>query len=119
MTYQAEVKRSLLGVSQATIDGPGVVSRECAAEMAAGARRLFGADVGVALTGAAGPEPHDGAEPGTVWVGLDADGRTHQRRITAPGERSTVVRWAEQAALDLVRRHLSGYELPEFERLIR
>lgn len=66
VTYSMEAKRSLLGVSEATLDGPGPVSRECAAEMASGARRVFGADLAVALTGAAGPERHGGAEPGQV-----------------------------------------------------
>ena len=116
--YVTDAKRSLLGVRQETIDGPGVVSRECAAEMAFGARRLFGADVAVSVTGAAGPEPHDGAAPGTVWVALDADGVAHQRRIRAPGDRAMVVRWSEQAALDLVRRLLEGLPLPETERVV-
>ena len=105
VVYTAEAKRSVLGVSQETIDGPGVVSEECALEMAAGARRVFGADVGLALTGAAGPEPHGGAEPGTVWIALDADGVRHARGFRVPGERFRVRRWAEQAGLDLVRRH--------------
>lgn len=117
--YDVRTKRSLLGVSQATIDGPGVVSRECAAEMAAGARRLFGADVALSLTGAAGPDAHDGAPPGTVWIGLESGDLTHQRRIRAPGDRAMVVRWSEQAALDLVRRLLEGRPLPETERVVR
>ncbi|MGZ8635764.1 MAG: competence/damage-inducible protein A [Actinomycetota bacterium] len=118
VTYAVEAKRELLGVARETIDGPGVVSRACAAEMAAGARRLFGAAVGVSLTGAAGPEPHDGVPPGTVWVGLDSDGVAHQRRIRAPGDRSMVVRWSEQAALDLVRRMLEGRPLPDTDRVV-
>ncbi len=112
VVYTAEAKRSVLGVSQQTIDGPGVVSEACALEMAAGARRVFGAGVGLALTGAAGPEPHGGAEPGTVWIALDADGVRHARGFRVPGERFRVRRWAEQAGLDLVRRHLEGVPLP-------
>jgi nicotinamide mononucleotide (NMN) deamidase PncC len=87
--------------------------------MAAGARKLFGADVALSLTGAAGPESHGGAPPGTVWVGLDAGEVTHQRRIRAPGDRAMVVRWSEQAALDLVRRFLQGRPLPEAEPVVR
>jgi len=116
--YSSDAKREILGVTQKTIDGPGVVSLECAAEMAAGARRLFGADVAISTTGAAGPEPHDGAPPGTVWVAIDATDVTHQRRIRAPGDRDMVVRWSEQAALDLVRRHLEGLPLPDVERVV-
>jgi nicotinamide-nucleotide amidase len=112
VVYTAEAKRSILGVTRETIEGPGVVSEECAREMAAGARRVFGADVGLALTGAAGPEPHGGADPGTVWVALDAVDVHHTRRLRVPGERSRVRRWAEQAGLDLVRRYLEGVSLP-------
>jgi nicotinamide-nucleotide amidase len=118
VAYQVDVKRDVLGVASETLEGPGVVSGECAAEMASGARRVLGADLGIALTGAAGPEPHDGAEPGTVWIALDGDDVAHQRRIRAPGDRSMIVRWSEQAALDLVRRHLEGIPLPESDRVV-
>ena len=112
VTYTAEAKEHVLGVSRATLEGPGVVSEACAREMAAGARRLFGSGVAVSLTGAAGPQPHGGAEPGTVWIGLDADDVQHALGYTLRGERQQVRRWAEQAALDLVRRHLEGRPLP-------
>lgn len=104
--YTEEAKRQVLGVAQETLDGPGVVSEECAREMAAGARRLYGTDVAVALTGVAGPEPHSGKPPGEVWVALDAADATHARGFRAPGDRDQVVRWAEQAGLDVVRRYL-------------
>jgi nicotinamide-nucleotide amidase len=69
---------------------------------------LFGADVALGLTGAAGPEPHDGAPPGTVCVALAFDGGAESRTLQAPGDREQVRRWSEQAALDLLRRHLLG-----------
>jgi len=110
--YTRDAKRDVLGVLPETLDGPGAVSQECAREMAAGARRLFGADVAVAMTGAAGPEAHSGAGPGEVFVAIEAEGVSHQRGLRAPGDREMVRRWAEQAALDLVRRHLEGRPLP-------
>lgn len=112
VTYAAEAKQAVLGVSGATLERYGPVSRECAAEMATGAHRLFGADIAVAVTGAAGPEPHAGAEPGRVWVALEAQGVSHQRSLRWPGDRDFVRRLAEQSALDLVRRHLCGLPLP-------
>jgi nicotinamide-nucleotide amidase len=118
VVYSAEAKHRVLGVSLETIQGPGVVSRECALEMASGARRLYDVDVAVSLTGAAGPEPHGGAEPGTVWMALDGPGVAHARGYRSTGDRPRVRRWAEQAALDLVRRYLAGLPLPSSDRLI-
>jgi nicotinamide-nucleotide amidase len=108
--YTADSKRDVLGVSRETIEGPGVVSEKCAREMAHGARRIFRADLGVALTGVAGPDPHDGKPPGTVCVGLASEQGIESRSFRAPGDRDMVRRWAEQAALDLLRRHLEGAE---------
>jgi nicotinamide-nucleotide amidase len=110
--YTAESKRRLLGVSQATIDGPGVVSEECAREMAQGARGVFDSDVAVALTGVAGPDPHDDKPVGTVCVALAAEDRLESRSFRAPGDRQMVRRWAEQAALDMLRRYLEGETAP-------
>ena len=113
VTYSLEAKRSILGVSDATLTGPGPVSAECAAEMAAGARRVFGADVAVALTGVAGPDPHGGTEAGQVWIALDALDVQHQHGFRWPFDRELVRRFSEMAALDLVRRHLLGLPLPD------
>ena len=71
-----------------------------------------GADVGLSTTGVAGPEPHDGHDPGTVWVAVDAADRSHARGFHVRGERDRVIRWAQQAALDLARRYLDGRPLP-------
>jgi nicotinamide-nucleotide amidase len=118
VVYRNEAKMGVLGVSPETLEGPGPVSEECAREMAAGARRVFGSDVGLALTGAAGPEAHGGAPPGTIWIALEGDDVAHARGFQVPGERDRVRRWAEQAALDLVRRYLEGRPLPASDRLI-
>jgi competence/damage-inducible protein CinA-like protein len=111
VTYTADAKRKVLGVRLETIQGPGVVSEECAIEMARGARTIFDADVAVALTGVAGPERHDGKPPGTVCLAVSAEDREESRSFRAPGDRDQVRRWAEQAGLDMLRRYLEG--LPE------
>jgi hypothetical protein len=53
-----------------------------------------------------------------VWIALEGDDVRHARGFVTPGERSRVRRWAEQAALDLVRRYLEGRPLPASDRLI-
>jgi nicotinamide-nucleotide amidase len=113
VVYTADVKRRVLGLTDEDLAG-GTVTAACALAMARGARDLFGADVALGLTGAAGPEPHDGAAPGTIWVALaDTEGFAHARGFIARGERDRVRRWAEQGGLDLVRRYLDRVPLPE------
>lgn len=108
VTYTPETKRAVLGVREETIREHGVVSEECAREMAQGARRLFDADLAVALTGVAGPEPHDDKPVGTVCVALAAEDALESRSFRGPGDRDMVRRWAEQAGLDMLRRYLEG-----------
>ena len=75
--------------------------------MAEGAARVLGADVGLALTGVAGPEPQEGVAPGTVFVALAAGASTEVARLQVPGDRDRVRQYAAMSALDLLRRHLS------------
>lgn len=68
VTYTEQAKIENLGVSKEVIDQFGVVSKECALEMASNIKSQFGTDIGVGLTGAAGPDMHDGQPVGTVWI---------------------------------------------------
>lgn len=102
VSYASEVKHRLLGVP----DGP-VVSEAAAAAMARGARRALGADVGLALTGVAGPTDQDGMPVGTLCVGIAMDGeevRTFTLRL--PGQRDQMRQMSVISALDLLRRAL-------------
>jgi nicotinamide-nucleotide amidase len=84
VAYASEVKHELLAVPA----GP-VVSEAAAAAMAAGACRLLGADIAIAVTGVAGPDEQDGQPPGTVWFALSHDGTadTHLEQFSgAPPE---------------------------------
>lgn len=113
VTYTPEAKEAVLSVPPEILRDHGIVSRECAIAMARGARMLFGTDIAVSLTGAAGPTGHEGADPGHVWVAIEGPDVTYARGFKAPGSREQVRRWSEQAALDLVRRHLEGKPFPE------
>lgn len=72
VTYSNRMKHQLLGVSRQTLDTFGAVSEETAREMAAGVRRLSGAEIGISVTGNAGPEPSEGKEVGLVYIGVDS-----------------------------------------------
>ena len=102
VSYASEVKYSVLGVP------PGPVVTEAAARaMAEGARRVLGADVGLALTGVAGPESQEGVAPGTVMVGLALPGRgAESTEFHLPGDRERVRQYSAISALDFVRRRI-------------
>jgi nicotinamide-nucleotide amidase len=107
VAYEREVKFDLLGVPE----GP-VVSEEAASAMAAGARKLLGADVGLAVTGVAGPAEQDGQPVGTVWFGLAADGHSEAVHVRLPGDRERIRQFAAISLLDLLRRRLLDGSLP-------
>lgn len=102
VSYASEVKYDVLGVTP----GP-VVSEAAAVEMASGVRSALGADIGLALTGVAGPAEQDGQAPGTLHVGLAlADGSTTALAARLPGQRQQMRELSVITALDFLRRNL-------------
>ena len=101
VAYASEVKFDVLGVPE----GP-VVSEEAAAALAAGARQVLGADVGLGVTGVAGPDTQDGQAVGTVFLASDVHGDVDVRRIQLPGDRERVRQFATISLLDLLRQRL-------------
>ena len=107
LTYTDEVKRTVLGVSDAVLANYGAVSEPVAHAMAEGARERFGADYAISVTGFAGPEGGTEENPvGTVYVGLAARDAAIVKRFQFPGDRARVRTFAAQWALDLLRRTL-------------
>jgi len=77
--------------------------------MADGARSVLGSDVGLSITGVAGPDTQDDEPPGTVFVGLSREGvDTETSAFKVPGDRERVRQYATIAALDFLRRRVGG-----------
>lgn len=89
VAYQPDVKAAVLDVSQTALSD-GVVSRRVALEMAYGARRLLGADVAVATTGVAGPEPHGGEPVGSVWIAVVTPDAEQASHLSLTGDRARI-----------------------------
>lgn len=107
VTYSNDSKVAVLGVSAETIASHGAVSERCVIEMAEGARRVFSADVAVAVSGVAGPDGGTAEKPvGTVWFGVTGCGIESYafRKELQPNSRSAVRMRATAAVLDLMRR---------------
>jgi nicotinamide-nucleotide amidase len=109
-TYGNEAKQGMAGVSARTLQTYGAVSTQTAEEMAAGVRRVAGADIGLSTTGIAGPGGGTDEKPvGTVCIGLAWEGGVWSHRF-ALGDRGRewVKGMTAQLALDVLRRHLLG-----------
>ena len=90
--YSAEAKMKLLGVKESTLIENGTVSRNTAAEMAAGIRRLSGADIGLSVTGVAGPGAHEGKPAGTVYMALSDEKHVKVTKLTVESADRDAVR---------------------------
>jgi nicotinamide-nucleotide amidase len=101
VSYDSEVKFDLLDVPR----GP-VVSAAAAEAMARGARKRLAADVGLAVTGVAGPAEQDGQPVGTVFIGLALDDSVESAQLRLPGDRRRVREFAVISALNLLRQRL-------------
>jgi len=103
--YSSESKNKLLGVPREILESRGAVSPEVAELMARGVRELLAADIGLAVTGYAGPESENN-NIGLVYAGLAAEGRQYSVRWNLTGERKRI-RWlTSQFAFNLVRKYL-------------
>jgi PncC family amidohydrolase len=105
--YACDVKEALLHVRGETLADHGAVSEQAAREMAEGVRRAIGSDVGVSVTGIAGPTGGTAGKPvGLVYIALVApDGEWVERHVWAGDRLENKARSAD-AALDLLRRYL-------------
>jgi nicotinamide-nucleotide amidase len=108
IAYHNDVKRNELGVRQEDIERYGAVSEQVALQMASGIRERFAADVGVSVTGIAGPGGGTPEKPvGLVWIAVHGSD-LKARRFHVGGDRAEIRQRAAQAALEMVRRALSN-----------
>jgi nicotinamide-nucleotide amidase len=103
VAYATDVKADLLGVK----GSDPIVSEPVALQMAAGARTRLGCDVGVAVTGSAGPDPQE-QPPGTMIVAVATPEGAMARTFRLPGDRERVRTYAATAALHLTRLAVAG-----------
>lgn len=106
-SYANEVKMNLLGVKKETLDTLGAVSPEVAEQMAEGVAKALGADVGVGITGVAGPGGGTDEKPvGLVYISVWCKGQHFTRKMKAANGRDRIRMQAASTALDLIRRNI-------------
>lgn len=114
VTYSDAIKNQALGVTKKTIETYGVVSAECAIEMAEKALKMFEADLAVSLSGVAGPSSLEDEIPGTVWIAVAFKNQTSFARKYHFGyKRNLNRRHSVWSAFDLVRKVILEEEIPD------
>ena len=109
VAYDNAVKVEQLGVDPSLIERMGAVSEDVARAMASGVRALMDSEVGVGITGVAGPEGGTAEKPvGTVWIAVDLDGQAAVHGGRFIGDRAEIRFRATQAALNMIRRELAS-----------
>ena len=112
VTYTNEVKHRLIGVSQDTLDEYGAVSWQTACEMARGVRLATGSDIGISVTGIAGPTGGTAQTPvGTVFIGISTERGEEYRKLSLSSMRSReYIRQASATnAFDMILKKLSEF----------
>lgn len=110
--YAPETKRDLLGVPEAILKEHGTVSSKTAAAMASGVRLLSGADIGVSITGVAGPQPSEGKPVGTVHIALANEQRVWLRQLWPNDtlcDREAIRSAAVLTALEMILEYAQAY----------
>jgi len=115
VVYTNEVKARLLGLDPRMIEEKGAVSREVALALAEQVRKLTGADIGIGVTGLAGPDGDGIHEVGTVFVSMAVEGKTYVRALSLGPKRtrSYIRRMSGNHAYDMMRRWLTGLPVEE------
>lgn len=98
-SYSCRIKNEILGVEQKVLDEYGAISELTAKQMAENIRKISGADIGVSVTGAAGPDGSEGHNPGFVFIGLSFGDKTTVKQLDIEPKSRNFVR--EQAVLQL------------------
>jgi len=107
-SYSNEVKMRVLGVRAETLESYGAVSPETAREMAEGVAKKLGSDIGVGITGIAGPGGGTNEKPvGLVYISVWHSGKTATREVRSAPGRDRVRLHAASTALDMIRREIS------------
>jgi nicotinamide-nucleotide amidase len=107
VAYATDLKAELLGVDAALLATGGAIQAAVAEQMAAGVRVRLGADLGLATTGVAGPDPQDGHPPGEVWIAVATAAGARVERLELTGDRPAIRRASVEHVLDLAIRVLA------------
>lgn len=110
ITYSNNAKKKRLGVSENTLKDSGAVSRQTAYEMADGLLKTTDADIGIAVTGIAGPGGATLNKPvGLVYIGVGSCNGIDVKKYNFNGDRLKIKQLTTKAALDMARRQLNSY----------
>jgi len=107
VAYATDLKATLLGVDADLLAAGGPIQSLVAEQMAQGIRHKLGADVGIATTGVAGPDPQDGHPPGEVWIAVATPTEVRSMRLELGGGRAAIRRETVKRVLEFALERIS------------
>jgi nicotinamide-nucleotide amidase len=107
VAYATDLKATLLGVDADVLAAGGPIQSLVAEQMAQGVRQNLGADVGLATTGVAGPDPQDGHLPGDVWIAVATPAEVRSVRLELGGDRASIRRETVVAVIEFALESLT------------
>ena len=120
VAYSNDIKEKIVGVSHETLEQTGAVSAETVRELARNVRERFTTSYGLSISGIAGPDGGTEAKPvGTFFVGVSSEARSFEMKCLYVSERQNVRSYASYVALDLLRRAIVGFPVPEAYPIFR
>lgn len=109
-SYSSNIKHKILGVKTETLQKFGAVSEETAKEMSQGIKKLSGSDIGLSVTGSAGPSPCEGHPPGYVFIAVSGDGSTKIKLLNIePKSRNFVREQAVKSIFLLTQKYIKEF----------
>lgn len=106
--YATDLKATLAGVDPEVLARHGAVAEPTARQMATGVAARLGADVGLATTGVAGPDPAEGHPPGHVWIAAALPGGANARLLALSGDRPAIRAGTVEAVLELLLERIAA-----------
>lgn len=107
VSYDTKIKENTLGVSRKTIKEAGVISEDCALEMARNVRKMMNSDLGISFTGVAGPKAIENQSVGRVYIGIGTESFEKVYSYTFNGDRNEIRKRAVLKAMEIIFKNLS------------
>ena len=106
IAYSNQIKEEVLKIHPTLIDKHGAVSEEVVLNMARKIKEIYNVDIGISISGVAGPDGSEAKPVGTVWIGISDETRTYAKKFVFAKNREMNIKFSSLMALNMIRNHI-------------